>query len=853
MKNRKWMKKATAVILSAAMVASLTGCGGSGAKSDQKDIKELVYDAQVMPGMDQIKGDFNNFAVNGDTVYLYTSEWIEESAPDGEANEPQIEARTAEAEVTAETEDAATQEQTAETEDATAGEETAETEDATAGEETAETEDAAATEQTTDTEEATDETAETTQESETEDDTLIDEEFGVDEYQYTVNQYFYSMKTDGSDFKEIFSRLDCGDSNEWMNDFRVSDSGDIYMLYSCYDMQTEKNTYIIRICDASGNETGEISLDDLLSGDETYFQSMQLDKDGNIYLLGDQMIYVLDGKGAKLFDVKLDGWSSGMTVTNEGNIIVSVNAEDGVQVKAVDVAKKALGEAYKLDANLYNGNSLIGGAGDYTFYFNDGSSIWGYDAKSSTAKELLNWVSSNINASNMNNVLALPDGRFIATYYDYSTEDAENGIYIMTKVDPSQIKDKTVITYAGTWVDDMIKSQAVRFNKSQDQYQIVVKDYSSSDDPIKDMNADLIAGNIPDIIDLSGLNTDQYIAKGMLADLYTFMEKDPDINKEDFIDNILKVLETDGKLYHISPSFGVSALVCKTKDLGGKTSLTVKDVQQLEEKYGNGAKAFHMRSNTGVLSMFFTGNYDTYIDWTTGKCSFDSQEFIDLLEYANTYPNDDDIDWENGYESLPTGIRNNKILFADLYSMSMEEVELYSEMFQEDISFIGYPNDQGTGLAATIGTDIGIYAKSANADGAWEFVKTFLTEEYISGGKNGYMYYSGFPLRKDALENEIKKNSTTVAYTDKFGNEIQPLDSSWGYDDIEVKIKPLTDAQVQMLRDVIASVDHMYGYNDEISTIITEESGAYFSGQKSAKEVADIIQNRVSTYVNENR
>ena len=259
-----------------------------------------------------------------------------------------------------------------------------------------------------------------------------------------------------------------------------------------------------------------------------------------------------------------------------------------------------------------------------------------------------------------------------------------------------------------------------------------------------------------------------------------------------------------------------------------------------------------MRSNSSILSMFFTGNYDTYIDWTTGKCNFDSQEFIDLLEYANTYPSDDDIDWENGYESLPTCIRNNKIIFADLYSMSMEEVELYSEMFQEDISFIGYPNDQGTGLAATIGTDIGIYAKSANADGAWEFVKTFLTEEYISGGK-GYMNYSGFPLRKDALENEIKKNSATEAYTDKFGNEITPLESSWGYDDIEVEIKPLTEEQVQMLRDVIASVDHMYGYNDEISTIITEESGAYFSGQKTAEEVADIIQNRVSTYVNENR
>ena len=55
------------------------------------------------------------------------------------------------------------------------------------------------------------------------------------------------------------------------------------------------------------------------------------------------------------------------------------------------------------------------------------------------------------------------------------------------------------------------------------------------------------------------------------------------------------------------------------------------------------------------------------------------------------------------------------------------------------------------------------------------------------------------------------------------------------------------------LREVIASVDHLYVYNDDVMTIISDETGAYFSGQKSAKEVADIVQNRVSNYVNENR
>jgi ABC-type glycerol-3-phosphate transport system substrate-binding protein len=147
--------------------------------------------------------------------------------------------------------------------------------------------------------------------------------------------------------------------------------------------------------------------------------------------------------------------------------------------------------------------------------------------------------------------------------------------------------------------------------------------------------------------------------------------------------------------------------------------------------------------------------------------------------------------------------------------------------------------------------DLGIYAKSKNKEGAWEFLKTFLTKDYICGSQGNYYY--GFPLRKDALEEIIKRNSTTEEYVDDYGNTITPLDSSWGYDDLDVEIGPLSDEQVQMVRDVIANVDHLYQYNDDVMSIISDEAGAFFSGQKTSKEVADIIQNRVSTYVNENR
>ena len=39
--------------------------------------------------------------------------------------------------------------------------------------------------------------------------------------------------------------------------------------------------------------------------------------------------------------------------------------------------------------------------------------------------------------------------------------------------------------------------------------------------------------------------------------------------------------------------------------------------------------------------------------------------------------------------------------------------------------------------------------------------------------------------------------------------------------------------------------------NEELINIITEETGAFFKGQKSAKETADIIQNRVQIYMKE--
>lgn len=86
-----------------------------------------------------------------------------------------------------------------------------------------------------------------------------------------------------------------------------------------------------------------------------------------------------------------------------------------------------------------------------------------------------------------------------------------------SKVDPSTIADKQTITIGGMYMDDSVKTAAVAFNRENKEYRIEIKDYSNEEDPQTKMNADILAGNVPDIICLNSLPTSQYIAKGIFG------------------------------------------------------------------------------------------------------------------------------------------------------------------------------------------------------------------------------------------------------------------------------------------------------------------------------------------------
>ena len=68
-----------------------------------------------------------------------------------------------------------------------------------------------------------------------------------------------------------------------------------------------------------------------------------------------------------------------------------------------------------------------------------------------------------------------------------------------------------------------------------------------------------------------------------------------------------------------------------------------------------------------------------------------------------------------------------------------------------------------------------------------------------------------------------------------------------------VEIYALEPEQVQQIRELIESTTKAADYNQEILQIVEEQAAPFFAGQKSAEEVARLVQSKANIYVNEQR
>ena len=649
-------------------------------------------------------------------------------------------------------------------------------------------------------------------------------------------------------------------ANDNIRGIAVKQDGSLVLIINQYEYQMDENGEItdsklsieVRNISASdGTVIDSKDITELLGENEyLYIQHMCMDAQDNLYLYdGDSTIYIFDKDLQKLCDIATDGWIYHMAASKEGDVYIT-SYGNGLEFRKVDLAGKKLGERVDdIDGANIGGEFFTGISNSFLLSGNNAVST--IDISTGTVEELFCWLDVDIDSDNIAWAGELSDGRIWVITREYNTQGKASFelVYIGQK-NASEITAKEEITYSALWLDYNLRKRIIEFNKTNDKYRIIVNEYADDDMEagITQFNADLATGNTSDLIDLSALDFNQYASKGILDDLYPFMEQSG-INKDDYLENILKAYEIDGKLYGITPQFTVSTTLVKSSLVGDREGWTLSEMLDFVEE-NNPENIFEYGSRTSIFYYCIFNNIDEFINWETGECFFDSEEFIRALEFASQYPEEARYDEER--EGISSLLRQNKVLLLQSGLSSVQEYQMLNGLFGEKVAYIGYPNSERNGnlIHPTMGS-IGISSKSQHKDGAWEFIKSIISEEVQDGLVSDSW---GFPIKKSALDKMFEKDMEAEYYEDENGNMVEQVKTSWGYEDFNIDIMAATQEEVDGVKMLITSAQKLYGNADnQLVNIITEEAEPFFKGQKSAADTAGIIQNRIQIYVNENR
>ncbi|MDE6881396.1 MAG: hypothetical protein K2P20_08560, partial [Oscillospiraceae bacterium] len=436
----------------------------------------------------------------------------------------------------------------------------------------------------------------------------------------------------------------------------------------------------------------------------------------------------------------------------------------------------------------------------------------------------------------------------------------------------STLPQKTTLSYACMGLGYDVRNQIIEFNKASTQYRIEVMDYSefnTGEDTsagLTKINTEILAGRVPDILDASGsMPISQYGSKGLLEDLWPFIESDEEIGGRDGVmEKALQAAEQDGKLYRVFDLFDIRTVVGASRIVGERISWTLADLQNALAQMPEGCTIFGEEdTKAAMLRNILACNMDSFVDWSTGSCSFDSPSFKSLLEFCNSFPaefNWEDVNYDE-WQDPDQRVSSGKQLLQSIYLDRFTSVQRYEAVFGGDVSFVGYPmEDGGIGSSFQImgSRCFAMSSTSQNKEGAWSFIRQTLLPQL----EDGEEYWLGdYPVNRKDFE-RYRDDSMTVTYLedengqpilDENGEPIQQAkESYWTSDsDTPVEFYAATQEDVDQVMELYNSITSIWSSSDSIFDIIQENVGAYFAGDRTVDDTATRIQSAVKLYIGE--
>lgn len=510
-------------------------------------------------------------------------------------------------------------------------------------------------------------------------------------------------------------------------------------------------------------------------------------------------VLVYDFSGDFLYSIEVPNLYD-FTINKDSTVLAIVSKNDQYEVTS-----------YSLNNSDYSKLNKVDTIEENIVFLNNSSELYLYDYKSlyvinnsGNLEEEVAW--GQVGSTNGNILSATQTDNKSIYVYSYDTVANKYEVLIVSQTSQKP-KEKEKITLVSLAFFEDVTNMIVRFNRSHSEVYIEQKIYGSSDieEARKRINMDIMSGDIPDIIVFTDLNFDIMAKRGLLLDLYEYLEKDDEINLENYYMNILKSTEVKGLLLRIIPYFRMNAVLSNI-DME-PNSLSFEKLKTIMENQPEGTNMLEYSAPFSILHFSLLNNGKSLVDWEKGELTTSKEQLEEYLIFANTYKtsaNNDVSSDENLFQNMTIDVHK----LSDL------------EQCKEDKFIVGIPTVTESTFTIESNFSLGISAKCKNKMEAWEFVREFLLPDY----QTNYINSSEFPvLKAECLKRLLKKQQEDVS---------------------EATIK-----DIQVLIEKTSILNEM---DNEINTIIYEEASSYFNGIKSAEAAADSILSRISIYMNEN-
>ncbi len=440
-------------------------------------------------------------------------------------------------------------------------------------------------------------------------------------------------------------------------------------------------------------------------------------------------------------------------------------------------------------------------------------------------------------------------------YSDKSIETTDKPAISSSSQDNIVTTEDTVIRFAVSGDNGNINKAVKKFNEADNGYIVELVYYNQNTDESDSLNItdfDLVQDiiNTSDIDIITGYsfieeaNYKNLQQKGAFADLYQFMENDTEINTQTLNSHVLQLNEIDGKLFSIPTFYTANTLIGNPEYVGTEENWTIDELIDYWRQMPDNATINQARTKECTYYTLLRNNLELYIDCEKGIVNFDCEDFRKALAFCNKFEYNNQQKTEYDYEA--------EDFCSDCSITSFQSIATYDVGNDKPkVTFVGYPSYSNSGAYLRAWGDsfsISVKADENRKKGAWEFIRTFFSEEWQEENvlsyhdrTSDYATQNAFCMNKKALEN-IKNNTVNKKYS-------PPTYESKG-ETFTTYFPTIEDCNA--LEDYLNSINRweVHTYED-VSLIVEEEAFAYFAGEISIDECIERIQNRTSIWISE--